>query len=90
MEAAASRSEHYDHNLREVLGYLLKCASSEVGEALGLPSYGEGGLTLGKLSGRTQNLGPKARQTAPILKSQTSDWTGLDDPQWRGASDDQT
>lgn len=49
--------EHYRVNADRVRGYLLKGASREAGEALGLARAGDGGFVIGKRCGRTQNIG---------------------------------
>lgn len=54
---ANNGSEHYRHSAEVVLAYVLKGASREAGEALGLPRSGEVGLVVGKRCGRTQNIG---------------------------------
>lgn len=65
--ASVTGCEHYQHNLAEVLGYVLKCASTQTGEALALPRHGEGGLVIGKRCGFTQNIGPTARHRAGAI-----------------------
>jgi len=53
---------HYQANADAVLAYLVKAASNETGEALGLPRHGEGGQIIGKRCGTSQNIGAKARK----------------------------
>lgn len=48
----------YAANLAAVLGYVMKAAHPDVGEALALRRYGEGGRVVGKRCGRTQNQLP--------------------------------
>lgn len=55
--SADNGGEHYRANADKVRDYLLKGASLEAGEALGLAGAGQGGLVNGKRCGRTQNIG---------------------------------
>jgi hypothetical protein len=59
---ADPRSELYRVNARNVLAYVLKYASRDVAEALGLPLWGERGRIMGKRSGCTQNIAQGAQE----------------------------
>ena len=61
VQSARQASEVYRRNADAVLAYLLKAASSDTGNALGLPLHGEGGCVVGKRCGTSQNIGAKAR-----------------------------
>jgi hypothetical protein len=62
LASASVGDEHYQANADAVLAYLVKAASSETGNALALPRYGEGGRIIGKRCGTSQNIGAKARK----------------------------
>lgn len=61
LEAAKSGSEHYRQNVANVRAYLMKGATTEAGEALGLERFGIGGPIVGKRCGWTQNIGKTRR-----------------------------
>lgn len=60
----ADDSGHRFTNALNVLGYLMKSADAETGNALGLDTYGVGALIIGKRCGWTQNIGKTARRGA--------------------------
>ena len=53
--------EHHRANAANVVGYLLKSATSEKGQLVGLKHSGRGGRIIGKRCGWTQNIGEAAR-----------------------------
>lgn len=59
--AAQKGDAHYRANLDAALAYLLKGASAEASEELGLARWGEGGKVVGKRCGRTQNVAQVSR-----------------------------
>ncbi len=54
-------SPYYRENMRTLVGYLLKGATTATGSAMGLHRYSEGGRIVGKRAGWTQNIGKSAR-----------------------------
>lgn len=59
--SAENGGEHYRANADTVRAYLMKAAEQTAGEALGLASFGQAGVIVGKRCGRTQNLGCRAK-----------------------------
>ena len=63
LEVHRTALEHYQANLAELTGYLLKGVSTGTAEALGLPRCESGGKVIGKRSGMTRNLSRLVRQS---------------------------
>ena len=57
----SNTGEHHRENAANVVRYLLKSASAEKGEQLGLTRHGRVGRIIGKRCGWTQNIGNVAR-----------------------------
>ena len=63
--------EHYRENAANVVRYLLKSASAEKGEQLGLTRHGRVGRIIGKRCGWTQNIGKAARVAHRLLPEES-------------------
>lgn len=57
---------HHRANAENVVRYLLKSATLEKGESLGLKYSGRGGRIVGKRCGWTQNIGQAVRELRPL------------------------
>jgi hypothetical protein len=60
-DVGSDLQSHRRANAENVVRYLLKSASPETGERLGLKYHGRGGTVIGKRCGSTQNIGKTAR-----------------------------
>ena len=71
----SNTGEHHRANAANLVRYLLKSASGEMGNKLGLTRHSRGGRIIGKRCGWTQNIGAAARKAGGWTndQSQTND-----------------